>query len=93
MNITRIHKFLLVIWLSITPLLSFASAEEPIEYYAPENVLKFADFLYEQGDYLRAAGEYQRYLFYKPQDTEQIHYKIAVSYRFGGKTEQAIQRF
>ena len=93
MNITRIHKFLLVIWLSITPLLSFAFAEEPVEYYAPENVLKFADFLYEQGDYLRAAGEYQRYLFYKPQDTEQIHYKIAVSYRFGGKTEQAIQGF
>ena len=93
MNITRIHKFLLVIWLSITPLLSFASAEEPVDYYAPENVRKFADFLYEQGDYLRAADEYQRYLFYKPQDTDQIHYKIAVSYRFGGKTEQAIQGF
>ena len=93
MNITRIHKFLLVIWLSITPLLSFASAEAPVDYYAPENVRKFADFLYEQGDYLRAADEYQRYLFYKPQDTEQIHYKIAVSYRFGGKTEQAIQGF
>lgn len=93
MNITRIHKFLLLIWLSATPLLSFASAEEPVDYYAPENIRKFADFLYEQGDYLRAADEYQRYLFYKPQDTEQIHYKIAVSYRFGGKTEQAIQGF
>ena len=93
MNITRIHKFLLLIWLSATPLLSFASAEEPVDYYAPENVRKFADFLYEQGDYLRAADEYQRYLFYKPQDTEQIRYKIAVSYRFGGKTEQAIQGF
>ena len=93
MNITRIHKFLFLIWLSATPLLSFASAEERVDYYAPENVRKFADFLYEQGDYLRAADEYQRYLFYKPQDTEQIHYKIAVSYRFGGKTEQAVQGF
>lgn len=89
----RIHTFLLLIWLSATPLLSVGSAEEPVEYYAPENVRKFADFLYEQGDYLRAADEYQRYLFYKPQDTEQIHYKIAVSYRFGGKTAQAIQGF
>lgn len=93
MNITRIHKFLFVIWLSITTFFSFASAEDPVDYYAPENVRKFADFLYEQGDYLRAADEYQRYLFYKPQESAQIRYKIAVSYRFGGKTEQAIQGF
>ena len=93
MNTTQIYKFLLILCLAIITLLPFASAEEPIDYYAPENVRKFADFLYEQGDYLRAADEYQRYLFYKPQDTDQIHYKIAVSYRFGGKTEQAIQGF
>ena len=93
MNTTQIYKFLLILCPAIITLLPFASAEEPVDYYAPENVRKFADFLYEQGDYLRAADEYQRYLFYKPQDTEQIHYKIAVSYRFGGKTEQAIRGF
>ena len=93
MNITRIHKFLLLIWLSATPLLSFASTDEPVDYYAPENVLKFADFLYAQGDYLRAADEYQRYLFHQSQESAQIRYKIAVCYRFGGKTEQAIQGF
>ena len=73
--------------------LSVANSEEAPDYYSPENVRKFADFLYEQGDYLRAADEYQRYLFYKPRESEQIRYKIAVSYRFGGKTEQAIQGF
>ena len=93
MNITRIHKFLLVIWLSITTLFSFAFTEAPVDYYTHENVRKFADFLYEQGDYLRAADEYQRYLFYEPQESAQIRYKIAVCYRFGGKTEQAIQGF
>ncbi|MCY3741225.1 MAG: tetratricopeptide repeat protein [Candidatus Poribacteria bacterium] len=76
-----------------TALLSFADSEEPFAYYSPENILKFADSLYAQGDYLRAAGEYQRYLFYQPQESAQIHYKIAVCYRFGGKTEQAIQGF
>lgn len=73
--------------------LSVADAEAPPDYYSPENIRKFADFLYEQGDYLRAVGEYQRYLFYQPQDNEEIRYKIAVCYRFGGKTEQAIQGF
>lgn len=106
MNTTQIHKSLLIIFLAAT-LLSVAFAEEPIEYYAPENVRKFADFLYEEGDYLRAAGEYQRYLFYSSglrahlenvptgegTDSEQIRYKIAVCYRFAGQTEQAIQGF
>ena len=73
--------------------LSVADAEVPPDYYRPENVLKFADFLYAQGDYLRAADEYQRYLFYQPQESTQIRYKIAVCYRFGGKTEQAIKGF
>ena len=92
MNTTQIPKFLIIIFLTLTPL-SFVAAEESIEYYAPENVRKFADFLYEQGDYLRAAGEYERYLFYQPQESEQIRYRIALCYRFAGQTEQAIQNF
>ena len=106
MNTTHIHKFLLIIFFTIT-LLPFTAAEEPIEYYAPENVRRFADFLYEEGDYLRAAGEYQRYLFYtsgskarleselteEGTDGEQIRYKIAICYRFAGQTEQAIRGF
>ena len=92
MNTTQISKFLLIVFL-VTILLPFAAAEEPIDYYTPENVRKFADFLYEQGDYLRAAGEYQRYLFYQPRESEQIRYRIALCYRFAGQTEQAIQKF
>ena len=88
----QICGLFLIIFFSST-LLFFVDAEEPFAYYSPENILKFADFLYKQGDYLRAAGEYQRYLFYQPEKSEQIHYKIAICYRFGGKTEQAIQGF
>ncbi len=89
------YKLLLMIFLTVV-LLPFAAAEEPIEYYTPENVHKFADFLYEQGDYLRAAGEYQRYLFYLSEasgESEQIRYKIALCYRFAGENEQAIRNF
>ena len=95
MNATQIPKFLLIILLTVTLLFS-AAAEEPIEYYTPENVRKFADSLYEQGDYLRAAGEYQRYLFFVSEegvDSAQIRYRIALCYRFAGQTEQAIQNF
>ncbi len=88
----QILKFLFIIFFTTT-LLSFVVAEESIDYYAPENVRKFADFLYEQGDYLRAAGEYQRYLFYEPRESEEMHYRIALCYRFAGQTEQAIQNF
>ena len=92
MNTTQFPKFLFVIFFTLTHL-SFTAAEESIEYYAPENVRKFADFLYEQGDYLRAAGEYERYLFYQPRENEQIRYRIALCYRFAGQTEQALQNF
>ena len=92
MNTGQMHKLFLITFLTTT-LLSFAAAEESVEYYAPENVRKFADFLYEQGDYLRAAGEYQRYLFSLPPESEQIRYKIALCYRFAGDSEQAIQNF
>ncbi len=92
MQSKQIWGFSLIILLNAA-FLSFANADEPRDYYSPENVLKFADFLYEQGDYLRAAGEYHRYLFYEPQESEEIRYKIAICYRFGGKTEQAIQGF
>ncbi len=68
-------------------------AEELIDYYSPENVLKFADDLFAQGDYLRAVGEYQRYMFIQPKDSDMIRYKIAVCYRLGGRVENAIQSF
>lgn len=89
------YKLLLTIFLATT-LLPFAAAEESIEYYTPENVRKFADSLYQQGDYLRAASEYQRYLFFISDEgtaREQIRYKIALCYRFAGSNEQAIESF
>ena len=46
---------------------SYGGSSEEIDYYSPENILKFAEHLYKEGDYLRAAGEYQRYLLYSRQ--------------------------
>ena len=84
---------LLLIVLLCTSLLTNVFSEETIDYYTPENVRKFADYLYSQGDYLRAVGEYQRYLFHHPIDTDQIRYRIALCYRLGGQPMQAIRSF
>lgn len=84
---------LMLIGLLTLLLLNSVYSEESLDYYTPENVLKFADYLFEQGDYIRATNEYQRYLFYQPKSSEEIRYKIALCYRLGGNQEQSIQAF
>ena len=88
----KLRRFTFIILLG-TVQLCVVSAEERSDYYSPENVSKFADFLYEQGDYLRAASEYQRYLFFQPRESHRIHHKIGLCYRLGGKPELAIRTF
>ena len=88
----RIWRLTFIVLLN-TAFLPVADSEQPRDYYRKENVGKFAEFLFEQGDYLRAAGEYQRFLFFQPRKGERIHYKIALCYRLGGKSEKAIQAF
>ena len=92
MHSKQMWGFLFIILLN-TLFLTVANAEESVEYYSSDNILKFADHLMQQRDYLRAAGEYQRYLFYQPKEKEEINYRIALCYRFGGKTEKAIDSF
>ncbi|MDR3626069.1 MAG: hypothetical protein P4L45_04520 [Ignavibacteriaceae bacterium] len=48
------------------------------DLFSPVNIKKFADYLFCQKDYLRAADEYERYLKSIPDDT--IEFKIALSY-------------
>lgn len=70
-----------------------AVADSPqIDYYQPANIRKFADYLFAQSDYLRAAGEYQRYLFSQPAGLDDnILRRIAESYRLGGQPHHAVQ--
>jgi len=65
-------------------------------YFTPENILRFAEHLYEEGDYLRAAGEFQRYLFcfnMLPPNTDLIFYKIGICYRLGNDFKKSIDYF
>ncbi|MFC1716055.1 tol-pal system YbgF family protein [Candidatus Poribacteria bacterium] len=72
---------------------ALGDSNEEVDYYSSGNILKFADYLYQEGDYLRAAGEYQRHLFHYPQNADSTLYKLGFCYRLAGDTERAIHTF
>ena len=92
------HAILLTVLCSIFPALIGVADNPPTDYYQPANIRKFADYLYAQGDYLRAAGEYQRYLFSQPsplaggkEGGDDLLHRITESYRLGGQPDRALQ--
>jgi tetratricopeptide (TPR) repeat protein len=73
----------------------FSSSTSYSQGLSPENILSFADHLYEQGDYYRAITEYERFIFSYPQHplAKKARYQIALSYLKGEKYTQALQQF
>jgi len=71
-------------------------AQKYPEYFIPKNILKFADSLYNEGDYLRAATEYLRYISYYSPDKDElarVYFRIALCYRLGGQERTALMYF
>lgn len=62
-----------------------------IDFNSPNNIKKFADYLYCDDDYFRAAIEYERLADINRSDT--IEFKIALSYSFIKDYYSAIQKF
>lgn len=60
-----------------------------------EQLLSFADHLFEQGDYYRAITEYERVLFFHPGHplAKTARLRIAEAYLRGERYDQAIERF
>lgn len=83
--------------LAVIALLANASAwaQLPPDYYAPDRVREFADYLFRRGDYLRAAGEYQRYLFVAGSSAQRdsILFRIGLAHRLGGEPRKAVELF
>lgn len=53
------------------------------DYFAPQNILKFADSLHNDNDFEYAIGEYKRYLYLfpePPENTDLIYHKIGTAY-------------
>ncbi len=58
-------------------------------------LIKFADSLYNNGDYYRAISEYKRYIFYNDtgEFAKNASYKIGMSYMMAGKFDEAADAF
>ncbi|MDP2914987.1 MAG: tetratricopeptide repeat protein [Candidatus Aminicenantes bacterium] len=53
-------------------------------YYSPENILRFAEYLFGEGDYARPAGEYLRYLAIfanPPEQSGAILFRVGICYQ------------
>jgi tetratricopeptide (TPR) repeat protein len=75
---------------------SLKGEDSNFEYFKPENIRSFAEYLFEDGQYLRAIGEYQRYLFAAdsfPGNADSIFFKIALCYRFSENYKKSISYF
>jgi len=60
-------------------------------YFTPENILKYASNLKNEGDFLRAADEYQRFIFLNKDSASEdsIYYLIGKCYQQGSNFELA----
>ncbi len=66
------------------------------DYFAPESVAAFAAHLFTEGDYLRAGYEYERYLFARPLEGDELaaaHELAGRAFRCGGDFERALEHF
>ena len=61
----------------------------------PESQFQFAEQYFEKGEYYRAIGEYERFIYFFPTSpkVEFARYMIGLSFLRGEKYEQAIQTF
>lgn len=62
-----------------------------IDFYSPGNIRKFADYLFCEKDYLRAANEYTGLIKDSPNDT--VQFKIALSYSYIKDYNSALKKF
>jgi tetratricopeptide (TPR) repeat protein len=85
-----IHRVSCALVVALFLLVSPAEAEG--DYYSKGNLYKFAEHLYEEGDYLRAAGEYRRCLAVSDSLLQRsvLGLRIAAAYRLGGHPDRAI---
>jgi TM2 domain-containing membrane protein YozV len=72
-----------------------ASTAAP-DYYSPASILLFADHLFQEQDYLRAAYEYERYLFMQGAEdplTQEILYRAGKSFQCAGEYLRSLDLF
>jgi tetratricopeptide (TPR) repeat protein len=88
---TRYRIMIYILFLFLSSCLCVFSSD--IDYYSPENILKFADYLYQQGDYERSAKEYERYMLSSSHESDKALYRVGLCYRHSEDLNEAISAF
>jgi TM2 domain-containing membrane protein YozV len=83
-------KIVILFFLSCLTSVQFAQTGN-LDFNSPDNIKRFADYLFCDKDYLRAALEYESLADINIQDT--IEFKIALSYSYIKDYSTAIQKF
>lgn len=87
-------SFLEFSWVCVFCLLPFVS---PLAYshFDAENLLAFADSLFQEEDYPNAIHEYQRYLFLYPKgdNSDLVQFRIAAAYQNTNQLQTAIESY
>ncbi len=86
MNLNKISVFALTLILISTVL----TAQKDLEI--PE-IKKFADILFQEKDYLRAAIEYERYLYYADDQPDSVLFKLGLCHQMRQKYDYATKYF
>jgi len=89
-------KILLLLLIFTLSLISVRAEDRTeVNYYSPENIKNFADYLYEQEDYIRAGWEYDRLRIVnaKTSLSDSAVYKAGLAYMKGGDFVSAERRF
>ena len=85
----RINICLLILLFQLGVKFSIADSTA-VDYFSRENILKFARKLYFEKDFLRAAGEYQRFLAIDKSSADSTLYKIALCYEHANVRKKSI---
>ncbi|MCF8331076.1 MAG: tetratricopeptide repeat protein [Bacteroidales bacterium] len=80
---------ILIIIFSI--LLIFARTVNSQDLFDSTHTLKYANYLYQSGDYKQAISEFERFIF-KYSEEDNIKLRLVKAYRKAGKTESALER-
>ena len=83
--------FLLVVILCTVSFSQENKSTQNLDLFSPINVKKFADYLFCQGDYLRASDEYEKYLLNNYNDT--VAFKIGIANMELGNFNIASKKF
>lgn len=95
----RLGCALYLVFLSVFPLPDGMALDSQESAASKENASAdsryFADSLFQDGDYLNAAHEYKRLLFFNPHASQIdfIAFRVAASYQNAGKLENAIRAY